>query len=183
MGQDRRPAGGPGRQACDDGRVTTLRLATPDDAAACAAIYAPAVLDTAITFEIDPPAQREMARRIGLALERHTWLVAERDGEVVGYAYGGTHRTRAAYDTTAEVSVYLHADARGTGLGRTLYECLLADLAGLGYRLAVAGITLPNEPSVALHRRLGFEPVGTFRRVGWKFDQPHDVSWWQRDLG
>lgn len=159
-----------------------LRMATPADAAACAAIYAPYVRDTAITFELEAPDATEMARRIEGALQRHTWLVAEEDGEVLGYAYGGRHRVRAAYDTTTEVSVYLAGAARGRGLGRLLCERLLADLADRGLRLAVAGITLPNAASVALHEGLGFEHVGTFRRVGWKFGEPHDVGWWQRGL-
>lgn len=107
----------------------------------------------------------------------------EDDGVVLGYAYGVPYMARAAYRWSTAVSVYLHPDARGRGLGRTLYTALLDRLAGRGYRVALAGITLPNEPSEALHRALGFAPVGVFRGVGWKHGQWRDVLWTQRPLG
>jgi phosphinothricin acetyltransferase len=111
------------------------------------------------------------------------WLVAERDGKVVGYAYGGRHRDRAAYDRTVEVSAYIDGSAQRTGLGRRLYTELFARLKDRGFRLLVAGITLPNEASVAIHEALGFEPVGVYKNVGFKNGEWWDVGWWQLDLG
>jgi phosphinothricin acetyltransferase len=162
--------------------VTSVRPATPADAEACAAIYAPYVTDTAITFETEVPPAEEMARRIVAAGERHAWLVLEDGGRVVGYAYGVPFRTRAAYRWACEVSVYVERGRRRSGAGRALYQALLERLAERGFRMAVAGMTLPNDASVALHRELGFEPVGTFRRIGYKHGAWHDVAWVQRPL-
>jgi L-amino acid N-acyltransferase YncA len=121
-----------------------------------------------------------MAERIR---EAHEWLVAERDDAVVGYAYGGVHRTRRAYQWTAEVSAYVDRSAHRTGLGRRLYTELFDRLRGRGFRLLVAGITLPNEASVAMHEALGFDPVGIYKNIGWKVGRWWDVGWWQLDLG
>lgn len=153
-----------------------------EDAAACAAIYAPYVRDTAITFELDPPSEAEMAARIATAQDTHAWLVAEEAGRVVGYAYGGPYKARAAYRWSCEVSVYVEQGRRRTGAGRALYEALFTRLAERGYHTAVAGVTLPNEASAGLHHALGFEPVGTYRRIGWKHNTWHDVAWTQRPL-
>lgn len=162
----------------------TVRDATAADAEACAAIYAPYVRDTAITFETEPPTPDEMAARIEAARRTHAWLVLEdRDGHVVGYAYGGSFRARPAYRWSCEVSVYLEPGLRRSGGGRMLYEALLDRLAARGYRLALAGMALPNDASLGLHRAMGFEPVGTFRRVGWKNGRWYDVAWAQRELG
>jgi phosphinothricin acetyltransferase len=159
-----------------------IRDASERDADACAAIYAPYVTDTAITFESDPPAPADMARRIATALATHAWVVLTDTGRVVGYAYGSQHKTRPAYRWSCEVSVYLEPARRRTGGGRALYTALFARLAGRGFRTAVAGMTLPNEASVGLHRALGFEPVGTYRRIGWKHGTWHDVAWAQRTI-
>ena len=152
------------------------------DAAACAAIYAPYVRDTAITFELDVPSETEMAARIEAARKTHAWLVAEEDGRVVGYAYGGPFKARAAYRFSCEVSVYVELGRRRTGAGRALYEELFTRLAARGYHTAVSGMTQPNDASVGLHTALGFEPVGTYRRIGWKHNAWHDVAWAQRAL-
>jgi phosphinothricin acetyltransferase len=159
-----------------------VRDASEHDAEACAAIYAPYVTDTAISFETEPPDARAMAGRIAAAQRAHAWLVYEEDGRVVGYAYGGQFRTRAAYRLSCEVSVYVERGRHRAGAGRALYEALLARLTERGYHTALAGMTLPNEASVGLHRALGFEPVGTFRRVGYKHGTWHDVAWTQRML-
>lgn len=161
----------------------TVRDASEDDATACAAIYSPYVRDTAISFEVEPPSPAEMAKRIGSATRTHAWVVLEDDNRLVGYAYGGPHRERAAYGFSCEVSVYVEEGRRRSGAGRALYEALFKRLAGSGYRMAVAGMTLPNEASVGLHRAMGFEPVGVYRRIGWKFGAWHDVAWMQRALG
>lgn len=159
-----------------------IRDATPDDAAACAALYAPYVLETAITFELQPPTDAEMAERIAKAAAAHAWLVLVDDGQVIGYAYGGTFAPRPAYRFACEVSVYLRQGLRRSGGGRALYAELLPRLAGLGYHTAAAGMTLPNDVSVGLHRACGFTPVGTYREIGWKLDAWHDVVWMQRPL-
>lgn len=161
----------------------TIRDATAADADAVAAIYAPYVTDTVITFEADPPEPAEMARRIASAQETHAWLVACDDGTVVGYAYAGPYKTRTAYRFACEVSVYLEVGRRRTGAGRALYEALFTRLADLGYLTAIAGVTQPNEASDALHRALGFDAWGTVTRIGWKHGAWHDVTWWQRPLG
>jgi L-amino acid N-acyltransferase YncA len=159
-----------------------LREAGPVDAAACAEIYAGYVTGTAITFETDPPTAQEMGRRIAVAVDSHAWLVLEEDAAVVGYAYAGPFKARAAYRWSCEVSVYLRQGLQRRGGGRALYEALLARLTERGYRIAAAGMTLPNEASVALHRALGFEPVGTYRRIGYKHGVWHDVAWMQKTL-
>jgi L-amino acid N-acyltransferase YncA len=161
----------------------TIRDATEQDAEACAAIYAPYVTDTAVTFEYEPPTTAEMARRIAAAQQLHAWLVLEDDGRVVGYAYAGPYKERAAYRWSAEVSVYLEQGHGRRGGGRALYEALFDRLAARGYRTVVAGMTLPNDASEGLHRAMGFEPVGTWRRIGWKHGRWRDVAWAQRVIG
>lgn len=160
----------------------TVRDATGDDAAACAAIYRPYVLETAITFETEPPSVSEMARRIAAAVESHAWLVAEAEDRVVGYAYAGPFAARPAYRWSCEVSVYLEMGRRRTGAGRALYQALLPRLAERGYHAAVAKMTLPNEASMGLHRAFGFRPVGVLQRIGWKNGAWHDVAIAQLDL-
>jgi L-amino acid N-acyltransferase YncA len=156
-----------------------IRAATPDDAAACAAIYGPYVTDTPISFETEPPSAEQMADRIAGSI---AWFVLEDGGRVAGYAYAGRFHPRAAYRWACEVSAYLELGRRRTGAGRALYDVLLPHLTERGYRIAIAGMTLPNEASVGLHRALGFEPVGTYRRIGYKFGAWHDVAWAQRAL-
>ncbi|WP_256793009.1 GNAT family N-acetyltransferase [Terrabacter sp. Ter38] len=164
--------------------LATVRDATPGDATACAAIYAPYVTDTAITFETEVPDVAAMAARIETAQRAHAWLVLEdATGAVVGYAYAGPFKERAAYRWSCEVSVYLAGDRRGRGGGRRLYEALLERLTARGYRMAAAGMTQPNEASGRLHAAMGFAPVGTYRDIGWKFGASHDVTWVQRRLG
>ncbi|CAN5729262.1 GNAT family N-acetyltransferase [soil metagenome] len=159
-----------------------MRTATVDDAAACAAIYAPYVRDTAITFETTVPTTVEMATRIAAALAAHEWLVLESPDGVIGYAYAREFKSRAAYGWSVETSVYLAPVQRRGGGGRLLYTELLTRLAGRGYRRAFAGITLPNDASIAFHRALGFTDCGVFRRVGWKLSAWRDVAWLQVDL-
>ncbi|HEX5928385.1 MAG TPA: arsinothricin resistance N-acetyltransferase ArsN1 family B [Solirubrobacterales bacterium] len=161
----------------------TIRDARPEvDAAACAAIYAPCVEATPISFEERPPSAAEMAGRIERVNGTHPWLVAEDGGEVVGYAYGCPFRDRPAYRWTVEVTVYVAGDRHGAGIGRALYEALFARLQGQRFQVAFAGITLPNPASVALHERLGFARLGVSPRIGWKQGGWHDVGWWQLDL-
>lgn len=159
-----------------------IRLATPEDAAEIAAIYAPVVRDTVISFEVEPPGAEEFAKRISGILPAYPWLVAEEAGRVIGYAYAGPHRTRAAYRWSVEPSVYIAEEARGRGVARALYERLFTILRAQGFANAYAGITLPNEPSVRLHRSFGFMDVGVYGRVGYKYGQWHDVWWGALDL-
>lgn len=161
---------------------TIIRSAHIADASSVQAIYAPIVESSAISFEDIPPSNEEMARRIADCLKAYAYLVAERQGSVVGFAYAGQHRTRSAYRWSVDVSVYVAEDGRRSGIGRALYEALLERLANQGFHAAFAGIALPNPASIALHQALGFEPVGVYREVGFKFGRWHDVSWWQRLL-
>ena len=156
-----------------------IRLARDDDAPAIAAIYAPYVSDTPISFELASPTATEMASRLSKTLARFPWLVAEAEGAVIGYAYAGQHRERAAYQWAADVSVYVHKDQRGRGIGRALYIPLFAILRAQGYINVYAGVTLPNAASVALHEAMGMSPVGVYRHVGYKAGAWHDVGWWQ----
>jgi L-amino acid N-acyltransferase YncA len=149
------------------------------DAAACAAIYAPYVFDSVASFEATPPTAGEMSSRIYAA---HAWLVAERESEILGYAYASTHNARAAYRWAADVAVYVAAEHHRGGVGRALYEALFERLKAIGLWTLCAGITQPNEASNGLHRTMGFAPVGTYRRIGWKAGAWHDVQWLQLDL-
>ena len=159
------------------------RPADPErDGAACAAIYAPYVEGSFVSFEEEAPDAAEMARRIAAVTQTHPWLVAERGGAVAGFAYGSRHRDRAAYRWAADVAVYVDPRHVRGGVGRELYAELLGLLRGRGLRWAVAGIALPNEASVALHEAFGFEPVGVYREIGFKHGAWRDVGWWQCDL-
>jgi L-amino acid N-acyltransferase YncA len=160
-----------------------VRDASERDAAACAAIYAPYVTGTAVSFEAEPPSAAEMAERIRASSRGHAWLVLEQQERVVGYAYGAPLHHRAAYRWACEVSVYLELGLRRTGAGRMLYDALLPRLTERGFRMAVAGTTLPNDASVGLHRAMGFKEIGTYRRIGFKHGAWHDVAWTQRALG
>lgn len=160
-----------------------VRAATLDDASACAAVYAPYVEATAASFETEPPSTEAMAGRIAAALGSHAWLVAERAGTVVGYAYATAYRARRAYRWTCETSVYVDAAAQGGGVGHALYEELLARLTARGFRTAVAAMTLPNPASARLHEALGFTRSGVLTDVGWKGGRWHDVALYQRALG
>ena len=159
-----------------------IRDGSEADGAGCAAIYGPYVTGTAVTFETEPPGAGQMAERIAEAIDTHAWVVLEEDGRVCGYAYGARFKHRAAYRWSCEVSVYVELGRRRTGAGMQLYAALFERLEARGFRIAVAGMTLPNEASVGLHRAMGFEPVGTFRNIGYKFDAWHDVFWTQRPL-
>lgn len=165
-----------------------VRDATTADAAACAAIYAPYVEDTAITFETEIPSAAEMASRIREAQVAHAWIVLEETsrngaGDIVGYAYAGPFAKRSAYQWATEVSVYLDVSKRRSGGGRALYAELLPRLEQRGFRIIAACMTLPNDASVGLHTSLGFETVATFADIGWKLGTWHTTSWMQLRLG
>ncbi|RYG48902.1 N-acetyltransferase family protein [bacterium] len=159
-----------------------VRLATPGDAAEIAAIYAPFVRDTPISFETVPPTAEEMAERIQKTLETYPWLVLEDEGQIRGYAYAGAYRARAAYIWSVDVAIYVHPDAKRSGVGRRLYNALFDILRAQGFVNAHAGITLPNPGSVGLHERLGFVPVGIYPSIGYKAGAWHDTGWWRLTL-
>lgn len=160
-----------------------IRQADPADAPQLAAIYAPYVNDTAISFELLPPDADIFARRIRQALRDGDWLVADGPGgDTLGYACAQPYRPRAAYRWTVETSAYIAAGAKRHGIGRALYQALFKRLSEQGFCTAMAAVTLPNPASVAFHQQLGFAQVGQFHRVGRKFGRWHDVAWFQHFL-
>jgi len=160
----------------------TIRLATEDDARQIRDIYAPICLHTPISFEEVPPDETEVRQRIRKIAQRFPWLVCDRGGEVLGYVYGGTHRERAAYRWSVEVTAYIRQDQHRKGVGRALYTSLFRILVLQGFYNAFAGITLPNPGSVGLHEAVGFRPIGLYTAIGFKAGRWHDVGWYQLDL-
>ena len=159
-----------------------IRLVKTTDAVSLLEIYTPFVLTTAASFETAVPTLEEFKRRIESYSNQAPWLVAEVNGEVVGYAYATAHRSRAAYQWSQETTVYIHPDHRKKGIARVLYLKLLELLKYMGYCKALAVITIPNEPSIAFHKALGFKPIGEMKNIGFKFNQWHTTSWWDLDL-
>lgn len=171
---------------------TTLKIrpAVPSDAAALLAIYAPYVRETAITFEYEVPSETEFAGRIRLVLARYPYLVAEADGEAVGYAYAGPFKDRAAYDWAVELTVYVRRDQKRRGVGRALYAALEDALRAQGILNLYACIAVPETAdetltadSVRFHETLGFETVGKFQNCGCKFGRWYHMVWMEKLLG
>lgn len=160
----------------------TIRFASLRDDAAIAAIYAPIVAETAISFELVAPDAAEMRARIAAQPATKPWIVAELDGAVAGYAYASDFRGRPAYRFGVEVTVYVAEAARRRGIGLNLYRSLFRLLATQGYRRAFAGIALPNDGSVALHKAAGFTEAGVVHAAGFKFERWHDVAFFERAL-
>lgn len=159
-----------------------LRPAGPDDAAAIAAIYAPFVEGSMISFELEPPDAAAMRDRIAAGGALYPWLAAEEEDEILGFAYASAFRPRPAYRYAVETTVYVRQDRHGRGIGGFLYRPLLATLEAQGFAHAFAAISLPNPASVAIHERHGFSHAGTYRQVGFKHDGWWDVGLWQRML-
>jgi phosphinothricin acetyltransferase len=159
-----------------------IRSARASDARALADIYNPFIVGTTITFEESAVTPEEMASRIGTVQAAHPWLVIEARGAVAGYAYATPWKARSAYRRTVESAIYLAPAHAGQGLGTRLYGALLTELQQLGVHAVLGGIALPNEASVALHERLGFEQVGRLREVGWKLQRWVDVGYWEKRL-
>jgi L-amino acid N-acyltransferase YncA len=163
-----------------DSRGVIVRSATAEDAEAVAAVYNHYVTQTVVTFEEEAISASEISRRIGeVQAASLPWLVADRGGLVVGYAYATKWRPRRAYRFSSEVTVYVHPDHGARGIGSALYRQLLAELRDRGIHAAMGGIALPNDASVRLHERFGFEKVAHFAAVGFKFDRWIDVGYWQ----
>lgn len=160
-----------------------IRAATADDAAAIAAIYAPYVTGSVVSFETAAPDAAEIARRMAGDRGRYPWLAAcGEDGALLGYAYATAFRTRPAYRFSVETTVYVAGGAQGRGIGRALYAALVPVLEAQGFAQAIAAITLPNPASISLHERFGFRRIGTYQEVGFKQGGWHSVGLWQRAL-
>jgi L-amino acid N-acyltransferase YncA len=159
-----------------------IRVADERDARAIAAIYAPAITEAVISFELTAPDTPEMLRRIVAIKQQYPWLVYEESNTVLGYVYASVHNERAAYRWSVDVTAYIRHDAHRRGIGRALYTALFEILVLQGYRTACAGITLPNTASVQMHAALGFTEVGVYHDVGYKFGKWHDVGWYERSL-
>jgi L-amino acid N-acyltransferase YncA len=160
--------------------ILSVRSAIASDAEALARIYNYYVLNTVITFEEEPVSAETMATRVADVQNASLpWLVAEVDDVVVGYAYASKWKMRSAYRYSVETTIYLEQARGGQGLGTRLYSALLSLLRGRGIHVAIGGAALPNEASVALHEKLGFERVATFRQVGFKHQKWVDVAYWQ----
>ncbi|HWJ07975.1 MAG TPA: GNAT family N-acetyltransferase [Nocardioides sp.] len=163
--------------------MATIRVARDGDLDAVAAIYAREVREGTATFDLAPPPRDKWEHLLASSHPGDHFLVAVDDEDaVLGFAYSSQFRPKGAYDGTREVTVYLDPAAAGRGLGRLLYDDLLARMAAGGVRTALACIALPNDASEALHRACGFERQGVLREVGRKFDRWIDVVWWQRIL-
>jgi L-amino acid N-acyltransferase YncA len=159
-----------------------IRVAEERDARAIAEIYAPAITDGVISFELAPPDAQEMSRRIVAIQRQYPWLVYEESKTVLGYVYASVHNERAAYRWSVDVTAYIRHDAHRRGIGRALYTALFEILVLQGYRTACAGVTLPNTASVQMHTAMGFKEVGVYHDVGYKFGKWHDVGWYERPL-
>jgi len=160
-----------------------IRAARAADAAAIAALYAPYVTGSVVSFETEAPDATEMGRRMAGDAGKYPWLVAcDAAGGLLGYAYATAFRTRPAYRFSVETTVYVAGDAHGRGIGSALYAALLPVLEAQGFVQAIAAITLPNPASAALHERFGFRRIGAYEEVGFKQGGWHSVGLWQRAL-
>lgn len=159
-----------------------IRDATNSDALAISEIYAPYVIETPVSFEMEPPDEVEMRGRMSRATDRLPWLVLEHGSEILGYVYATQFRAREAYQNSVESTIYVSKDHQRQGVGRRLMQEVLDRLRSARFHRVVAGITLPNSGSIGLHESLGFKPVGVFTEIGYKFDQWHDVGFWEFPL-
>jgi L-amino acid N-acyltransferase YncA len=150
------------------------------DALAIAEIYNHYILHTIITFEEEAIDAAEMANRITEVTVKFPWIVYKVEGRVLGYAYASAWKSRCAYRNSVETTVYLHPDAKGQGIGSALYNALLQRLEKQGLHAAIGGIALPNDASIALHEKCGFQKIGEFIEVGHKFGKWINVGYWQR---
>lgn len=157
-----------------------IRNAKPEDAQAICNIYNYYVLNTIVTFEEDVVLADDMAERIKKVSEKYTWLVYEQNGEIIGYAYAGEWKSRCSYRFSVESSVYLKNGFSGQGIGSKLYEALLKKLEKTDIHAVIGGISLPNEGSIALHEKFGFEKIAQFKEVGYKFEKWIDVGYWEK---
>ncbi|MET3558770.1 phosphinothricin acetyltransferase [Streptococcus rupicaprae] len=160
----------------------TIRPANPADAQALLAIYAYYVKETAITFEYEVPTVENFAQRIRTITQGFPYLIFEENNQILGYAYAAPYKDRAAYDWTVELSIYVHPKARQKGIGQALYDALEKRLDQQGIVNLLACISLPNEASIHFHQKRGYQEVAHFKKIGFKFDQWHDIIWMQKRL-
>ena len=156
-----------------------IRFVKEADASIICDIYNHYVTNSSVTFEVDTVSITEMQMRIGAASDQHPWFVYEDDGEIMGYAYASTWKSRCAYRFSVETTVYVPLEQQGKGIGSSLYKQLIDALSNTNCHSLIAGVALPNEASIALHEKLGFEKIGHFKEVGWKFDHWIDVGYWE----
>ncbi|MCC7485779.1 MAG: N-acetyltransferase [Burkholderiales bacterium] len=159
--------------------MSTIRAAIEADAPGICAIYKGYVLDTTVTFENATVGAAEMAGRVREVTAGYPWLVACSERGILGYAYATRWRSRGAYDRTVESTIYLRADAIGSGTALPLYGALLAALRERSFHAVVGCIALPNPASVAFHEKCGFRKVAHFAEVGRKFGRWVDVGFWE----
>lgn len=161
------------------GEDTNIRLACEADYASILEIYAPFITDTIVSFECEAPTIEEFSKRIANIQRKYPWLVYEIKGKIVGYAYASPFNQRAAYDWSADFSIYIRPEYHGRNIGKALYSALYELLKLQGYCNVYAGIALPNVKSEGLHKAFGFEQVGIYKKAGFKFGAWHDVKWFQ----
>lgn len=159
-----------------------IRPVEPEDAAALCALYNHYIANSIVTFEEQPVPVDEFRHRIETIIEAYPWLVSEVDGDIAGYVYASPWKMRNAYRFSAESTIYLDGRFQGRGIGTALYERLIAELRERDIHALMAGIALPNDASVALHEKVGFEKVAHFDEVGWKFHKWIDVAYWELKL-
>jgi phosphinothricin acetyltransferase len=159
-----------------------IRAAHAEDAAAVAAVYAPYVTGTAISFETEAPDAAVMRERIVQTIETHPWLIAEIDGCVAGFAYATRHSLRPGYRWTVDMTVYVDRDQRGKRIGKALHGALLATCRHQGFRSAFAEIVLPHPASIRLHEEMGFRQIGVHRDIGFKLGSWRDIAYWRLGL-
>ena len=156
-----------------------IRPVVAADAPSICEIYNHHVRGTIVTFEEQPVADDEMARRIAETSIIYPWLVSEVAGSIAGYSYASSWKRRSAYRFAIESTIYMATQFAGRGLGSELYRALIAEMRSCGLHCAIGGISLPNPASIALHEKLGFKHIGHFREVGWKFGKWVDVGYWE----
>lgn len=156
-----------------------IRNVKPEDAAQVAEVYNYYIQNTHQTFETEPLTAQEMLARINETTEKYPFLVAEEEGEILGYASASQFRLREAYAYSAEVSIYVRNAAKQKGIGTQLYEKLFDQLAETNIHAMVAGISLPNDASVNFHEKMGFSKVAHFRQIGYKLGRWVDVGYWE----
>ncbi len=156
-----------------------IRPVKPSDATAIVSIYNHYIINSTATFELESIAVEEMRQRIEMISAKHPYIVFEEDNQLLGYAYASDWKQRKAYSQSVVSSVYLHPEAQGKGIGTQLYSRLLEALKNSDIHAVIGGISLPNEASIALHEKFGFEKVAQFKEVGKKFDQWIDVGYWE----
>lgn len=156
-----------------------IRTANIDDAQSLVDIYNYYILHTIVTFEEEVVTADEIKERLLSAKGKIPWLVYEKDGDVCGYAHASGWKSRCAYKHSLESTIYLKPDRIGQGIGMLLYSELIEQIKQLGYRAVIGGISLPNPASIALHEKLGFEKIGHFKEVGYKFSEWIDVGYWE----